>query len=237
MKLNISPAKNSNHESLTTVSNITPFDNSKAGIFYMKKEKACTRCGIVKPINGFSKGKSSSDGYQTICKYCAKIMSMEYNRTKRGLVRRMYRNQCNSSIFRGHNLPLYTIDQFGDFALSSYLFNKLYENWAMSGYEKDKAPSFDRKDDSIGYSFNNLNRWMTWGENNKKANSNMRDGILIHGTRPQKKIIAINKLTGNEEHYHSMQHAGRKTNISPSNISNCCYGKRKSAGGYIWKFK
>ena len=29
----------------------------------------------------------------------------------------------------------------------------------------------------------------------------------------------------------------KETRISISNISNCCKNKRKSTGGYIWKFK
>lgn len=31
--------------------------------------------------------------------------------------------------------------------------------------------------------------------------------------------------------------AGKTLNISPSSITECCRGKRKSIGGYIWKYE
>lgn len=37
--------------------------------------------------------------------------------------------------------------------------------------------------------------------------------------------------------YKSSNEASRQTNISQGNISMCCNGKRKSAGGSIWKYK
>lgn len=37
-------------------------------------------------------------------------------------------------------------------------------------------------------------------------------------------------------HYESTQDAHRKTNINQSNISACCRGERKTAGGYVWAY-
>jgi hypothetical protein len=37
--------------------------------------------------------------------------------------------------------------------------------------------------------------------------------------------------------YTSAKNAERQTNIYQGNISQCCNQKRKSAGGYIWKYK
>lgn len=36
--------------------------------------------------------------------------------------------------------------------------------------------------------------------------------------------------------YPSITEAGRNTGINYSSICQCCLGKRKSAGGYIWKY-
>lgn len=36
--------------------------------------------------------------------------------------------------------------------------------------------------------------------------------------------------------YESLVEAGKKTNTFPNSISNCCNGKYKTAGGYIWAF-
>lgn len=37
--------------------------------------------------------------------------------------------------------------------------------------------------------------------------------------------------------YGALSEAYRKTGIFASNISACCLGKTKTAGGYVWKFK
>ncbi len=37
--------------------------------------------------------------------------------------------------------------------------------------------------------------------------------------------------------YTSLKEAGLINNVSKNSISNCCNGRLKSAGGYIWKFK
>ena len=37
--------------------------------------------------------------------------------------------------------------------------------------------------------------------------------------------------------YMSLSEVGRLLNIPTSNISKCCMGKRKSAGGFIWKYE
>lgn len=37
--------------------------------------------------------------------------------------------------------------------------------------------------------------------------------------------------------YKSVCEASRQTGISQGDISNCCLGRYKSAGGFIWKFK
>ena len=37
--------------------------------------------------------------------------------------------------------------------------------------------------------------------------------------------------------YYGITEANRKTKINLTNISACCKGLRKTAGGYIWKFK
>ena len=36
--------------------------------------------------------------------------------------------------------------------------------------------------------------------------------------------------------YNSITEASKITGVNSSNIGECCYGRRKSAGNYIWKF-
>ena len=39
--------------------------------FTTLEEKSCSRCGVVKPIAGFSKDRQHSTGYKSACKACA----------------------------------------------------------------------------------------------------------------------------------------------------------------------
>ena len=48
-----------------------------------------------------------------------------------------------------------------------------------------------------------------------------------------KKVINI---TTNEI-FESIREASERTGVNPNSISNCCRGKSKSAGGYVWEFK
>lgn len=34
-----------------------------------------------------------------------------------------------------------------------------------------------------------------------------------------------------------MSQASKELNINKANIAETCYGKRKSAGGYVWKYE
>ena len=46
--------------------------------------KHCNSCGTTKPVSEFFRRNKSKDGYQSICKPCCKIFSVEYKKTKRG---------------------------------------------------------------------------------------------------------------------------------------------------------
>lgn len=52
-----------------------------------------------------------------------------------------------------------------------------------------------------------------------------------------KPMIQLTKDMRFVKEYPSVMEAERQTGIDNSNISYCCIGKRKSAGGYIWRYK
>ena len=54
---------------------------------------------------------------------------------------------------------------------------------------------------------------------------------------PTKSILQFSKYGEFIAEYPSFMEAERKTGISNSSICQCCKGKRKSAGGFIWKYK
>lgn len=76
-------------------------------------------------------------------------------------------------------------------------------------------------------SLNNL-EWMTAKEN------------VNYGTRNERAAAAISKAVrclDDKKLYPSMKEASRQIGINISNISRCCNGKRKSAGGLHWMFE
>ena len=96
----------------------------------------------------------------------------------------------------------------------------------------DEKPQVNHIDENkLNNDLSNL-EWCTVREN------------LTHGTRTKRvaeklsqKVIQLD-LNGNVlNEFESMVQAGQETGVSRSNISSCCNGKLKSAGGYKWRRK
>jgi len=160
----------------------------------------------------------------------------KFQKTKKGLVSRIYFNQIESSKRRGHDIPSYTQNELFEWVCSVPFFDSIYNNYVLSGYQKMLVPSVDRINDNLPYTFDNI-QLMTWRENKDKAHRDMRIGKLTHGTKPQIPIIQYD-LEGNIifEH-HSIMSASRETGVDDGNIVKVCKGFRKTAGGYKFKYK
>ena len=195
--------------------------------------KKCSLCGEIKELSEFC--KRSKDGLESRCRMCMSIRFKLYNQTKEGLISKIYKGQKSSSKKRKHSPPTYTKQELRDWLYSQPLFHELYDNWRAAEYTRQLSPSCDRTDDYKGYSLDRL-KLMTWQENKDKAHKDMREGKLINGNKPQKAVIGTHKVTGKVIYFHSMNEAMRWTGIYEANISSCCLGKRKSAGGYAWKY-
>lgn len=52
----------------------------------------------------------------------------------------------------------------------------------------------------------------------------------------RKRVVGINKVTGEKIYFDGVNHVAR-SGFQPSCVSNCCNGKRKSHGGYTWRFE
>lgn len=197
------------------------------------KEKKCSKCGNVKPVNNFGEQKSKNGSLNSHCKQCSRIRSSAYKKTKNGLITTIYSGQKACSIRRNHPAPTYTKQELKDWCFSQELFHELYNDWASSGYSRWLTPSCDRTDDYEGYSLDRL-QLMPWIENMNKGHYDMKNGI---NNKNNKSVVGINKITGKKTEFHSQKEAGRITGTADSSISICCRGKLKSAGGYIWKRK
>lgn len=97
----------------------------------------------------------------------------KYWKTIKGIVTMMYSMQKKSSRERGHEPPQYTKQEFHNWLISQPNFNKLYNNWIESNYNKWLKPSADRIENDKGYSFSNI-RLMTWKENSDLGRFNRK---------------------------------------------------------------
>lgn len=67
----------------------------------------------------------------------------------------------------------------------------------------------------------------------RKHAKETKNKIALSG---MKKIIQCNKNGEEIKVWNSIKEAGKRNNICQPSISACAKGKRKSAGGYIWKY-
>jgi len=95
--------------------------------------------------------------------------AVKYNKSKLGLISRTFYGQLKRSKSRGHKPPMYTRDELFDWCSKQQLFHELYALWVLSGYELKMRPTIDRKKDSLGYSFTNI-QLMSFSQNVSKPN-------------------------------------------------------------------
>lgn len=83
--------------------------------------------------------------------------------------------------------------------------------------------------DKTNNSINNL-EWVTNAENTNHA---VRTGLHNHG----KAVLQLDMNNKILNRFASAQEAAIKTNIERRNISSCCRGRKKTAGGYKWCYE
>ena len=75
-------------------------------------------------------------------------------------------------------------------------------------------------------------QWMSMKDNLNYGTHNKRMAESL-----SKQVQMFDKSTGELlATYHSLMEAKRVTGINQGHISECCKGKLKSAGGYIWRY-
>lgn len=195
--------------------------------------KICSKCNLSKSLDCFGNHPLGKNGKQPQCNACKSKEVSKYNKTKSGIIKKIYSKQRANSRKRGHLMPDYLLTDLRSWALSQQIFHKLYDEWVSSGYDKALSPSFDRIDDYKPYSLDNINI-MTWHENNHKGAEDRKNGINNKGS---KSIIQMTIDCVFVKRYHSGCFASRDTGIDQGSISACCRGVRKTAGGYIWRFE
>lgn len=197
------------------------------------QSKVCSKCNNECKLSNFYKHNGGKHGVDSICKKCSNEICLKYQRSKRGIISRIYSNQRRGTRVAGYNEIPYTSQELYEFAIGLDNFDQLYNNWVMSGYDSEIAPSFDRINDYKGYSFENI-KLVRWHENRSRAHSDAIMGI----NRKACRAVFQCDLDGNIiNEFFSLHEAERVTGISIGHICNVCKGDRNHAGGFIWKYK
>lgn len=116
-----------------------------------------------------------------------------YRKTRKGHLTEIYGSQRRHSKNRGHKMPTYTKKELNLWIESQPNYEKVYQDWEFSGFEKMKSPSCDRLNESIGYSLDNI-QLVSWGEN--KANA-IKYSKTIKVDLNKMRCISVIKSTGN----------------------------------------
>lgn len=194
--------------------------------------KKCCKCKSNKNISEFGKDKSKKDGLNNYCRPCHLLNSVTSQRTKSGVITKIYTSQRCNSKRRNHSAPNYSLKELKEWIFKQDAFNEIYDNWEKSGFSKMLVPSCDRANDYLPYSLDNL-KLTTWEDNNNRFHSDKRNGINNKNSK------AVNQLTKSGEfiaRHYSMSQAERDTSISHSGISRCCKGIIDSYCGFKWKY-
>lgn len=77
--------------------------------------------------------------------------------------------------------------------------------------------------------------WCDRTYNNNFGTRNKRAGDGIRKAK-QKRVYRYTTSGNYLDSYESAKDAEKQLNICRSNIAECAFGKRKTAGGYIWKY-
>ena len=143
-----------------------------------------------------------------------------WSKTKRGLITTLYHRLKNR---RAVEFSMEWLHAFAD----CKKFNRLYDEWVSSGYEKEFKPSLDRISNRKDYTKDNV-QWLTWAENihKQKMERRSRKGAVVqkHGN----KIIKV---------FSSQREVVMLMGVSQSSLSACLRGKNKTCCGYSWSYE
>lgn len=157
-------------------------------------------------------------------------------RSREGLVTRIYNNQRMTSRKMGRPLPAYSKKNLLSWMLTHPDFEKLFDAWVTSDYDKNLSPSIDRLDNTKSYELSNI-QLTTWRQNLLNQKSMNKDCSYLH--TGSKAVLCISLDGVKVTRFDSIGSALRSLGIQNgvvSNISSVANGKWLSAYGYKWEW-
>lgn len=207
--------------------------------------KKCNICSAEKIIEFYYIDNRAKDGRNSTCKKCLKQkrkgLSSEYSRrivkTKEGLLKRIYYTQKSKSKKRGHKAPEYNINDFLSYWITNDDFNLLFKNWEISNYDNNLKPSCDRKDNNLGYTWENIQFTTLYYNLRKQQLCDQQKEICKKiGIQRTKVIIQKNLKKETVRVWNGGTIEIKKEYKSINNIRSVCRGDRKIAYGFIWEY-
>jgi hypothetical protein len=194
--------------------------------------KTCIDCNKELPFSAFVSKKTCIDGYEPRCRKCRVIKYAKG--TPEMVCKRLYNSQVFNSKKRNHPAPEYTLIGFTDWVINNTQFMDLFTSWQASNYDRNLSPSIDRIDDTLPYTFSNI-QLLTWKENKLKGAKSKKDNLLLVNHR---KVAAYNKDGSLYKEYSSMAEAMREFGgkaCQSWGISSVCNGiPVKDGNGHLY---
>lgn len=201
--------------------------------------KTCSDCKLSKTKDSFYTLERMRDGLSGKCKECTKKdvkanserVGSAYDFSEKGFFRVLYKSQKRHQKLRGHGDMPYSKADLETWCRSNG-FQRLYDEWKLSGNDKNKKPSVDRIDSLEGYSFDNI-RLVTWSENRLAHADDIKKGRGAGGLRCK----ALMKLDSNKHlvcEYVSYSSAQRDMGYS---IEYPIKKGIKCRNGFYWVYK
>lgn len=178
------------------------------------KTKICIKCGLTKSVSEFLFRKDNNK-YRNECKKCKSLQDKIYRK------KHPYKTILGQIKTRCENKHYPEFYLYGGRGIKCLItIDEIRQLMKRDGYWGMKRPSIDRKDNNDNYTFENC-QFIELSENCSKDKEKHilqydLDGNFI------REWISIKK-TENILQIH--------------NISACCRGLRRKAGGFVWRYK
>lgn len=148
--------------------------------------------------------------------------TQKFRKTKKGVLTNSYSKQ------RNRRNVYYSLSELHGKFLNDKKFERIYNEWVKSGYNKNKKPVIDRINCKKDYSLDNV-QILNFEENRYKQRMELK---FLRA----KKVYSF--LNGKfYKTYNSVSEASKMSGVSQGNISSCLNKKRKSAGGFEWSYE
>jgi len=199
-------------------------------------DKLCIICGVYKPLSDFPNATKSKDGKFSYCKPCSNQKSKDYiknHKKERSIYNKKY-SKFKSATFPERNI-LSGIQQrctnpknkrynvYGERGIQCLITEEeIKQLMVRDNYWGFVKPSIDRIDNDGNYAFDNC-QFLEFDENSAKDK--------------RKPILQFDLNNNFIKEFISTKDAERQTGLSHKQIGRVALGQRKTAYGYIWRYK